>query len=205
MDGHIVAASALDGMDWLVNSSWLAKPFAVANLMVTFATNMPTFLWFNRIAVARPRITNFFKAVRGSEGTTLKIGAAGYCYGGLHVTLLSADEEKVDGKSLIDAGFTAHPSFLTIPKDIEAIKLPYSVAVGHDDMAIGEKYVTQMDDILKAKEKQEEGKGRFESVVIKGAKHGFAVRNNPKDQKQAKMGMQAEDQAVRWFEKWVVG
>ena len=41
-----------------------------------------------------------------------------------------------------------------------------------------------------------------EVVVIPGAKHGFAVRGAPDDEKAVEQGMQAEEQAVAWFEKW---
>ena len=72
--------------------------------------------------------------------------------------MLAADEEKVDGKSLIDCGFTAHPSLLSVPNDMEKVKKPLSVA----------------------------------------------IRGSKEDPEENELGQQAEDQALAWFEKWLV-
>lgn len=48
------------------------------------AGNFVPFLFFNRMSVAKPRIYDFFCALRA--GSNLPIGAAGFCWGGLLVT-----------------------------------------------------------------------------------------------------------------------
>jgi len=48
-----------------------------------------------------------------------KIGAVGYCFGAKYVARLLAGD--------IDAGFNAHPSFVTM-KELAAIKGPMSIA-----------------------------------------------------------------------------
>ena len=136
--------------------------------------------------------------LRAAEGSVLPIGQAGFCWGGKYTALLCADTEKTpDGKSLIDCGFTAHPSRLEVPADLEAVKLPMSISVGDVDLAFKFSQVQEVQKIF-------ERKGRdFEIVVIPGAKHGFAIRGTEKDEVQAKQAKQAEDQAVDWFNKWL--
>jgi len=158
------------------------------------------FLYYTRPSIAKPRVYKFFHALRTNEATSLPLGAAGFCWGGKHVFLLCSDSEKAsNGKSLIDCGFTAHPSNLAIPADAQAVSLPLSVAVGDVDMAMPIKQVKQMKKIL-------EGKGRGEEthtvVVIPGAKHGFAVRAKPDDKVAVEQGVKAEEQAVAWFNRW---
>lgn len=158
------------------------------------------FMFNNRLSVARPRVYAFFHALRAAQGATLPIGAAGFCWGGKYVFELCSDSEKAsNGKSLIDCGFTAHPSGLAIPQDAEAVTKPLSVAVGDADFVMPLAQVETTREILRKKGDM------HEVVVFPGAKHGFAVRGPQDDEKaveQGKQGKQAEDQAVKWFEKW---
>lgn len=115
-----------------------------------------------------------------------------------------ADETKTaEGKSLIDAGFTAHPSQLTMPTDIEAVKLPLCISNGTLDIQIKPDGMEQIKAIFKEKEK-EFGEGKFEMNVVEGAKHGFALRGNPGDEEENARGILAEDQAVDFFSKWLI-
>ena len=174
------------------------------------------FLFFNRLSVSKPRVFKFFQDLRANEATSLPVGVAGFCvspspilvwraaglisfqWGGKFTFLLCSDFEKVgNGKSLVDCGFAAHPSNLVIPADAEAVKLPLSVAVGDADIALPLKQVELTKTILEEKEED-----RHEMVIIPGAKHGFAIRADPADEKAVEQGQQAEDQAVRWFTKW---
>ena len=50
---------------------------------------------------------------------------------------------------------------------------------------------------------ERKGEGRCELVVYEGAKHGFAVRGNPEVERELRQGVEAEDQAVKWFTKWL--
>lgn len=152
------------------------------------------FMFFNRFSVSKPRISEYFHALRAS--TDLKIGAAGYCWGGKFSTLLSHGERAIGGRPLIDAAFTAHPSMLDIPADIVEVNLPYSVAIGTNDMMIGPEALQKFKNSLR-------GKKDVELIVYEVAKHGFAVRGNPLNENEKKQGMQAEEQALRWFSKYL--
>src|ERR1700709_1567649 len=83
-----------------------------------------------RYSVTEPRVFSFVKALRTSpppfETNSLKIGAAGFCWGGRHTLLLAADtpssrvyrhESQVNSSALeplIDCAFTAHPSSVEV-------------------------------------------------------------------------------------------
>ena len=163
--------------------------------------NFIPFIIRNRQSVSWPIISTWTHALRANEAATLPVGAAGFCWGGKHVFLLCRDAEKAaNGKSLIDCGFTAHPSNLVIPADAEAIKLPCSVSIGDIDLALPLAQVNQMKEILEQKNRDEGAK--HEVVIIPGATHGFAVRGNPYEEKAIEHGRQAEVQAIDWFNKW---
>lgn len=84
------------------------------------------------------KVTPFFQSLRSSPETEgLKIGAAGYCWGGKYTVLLTHGPTP-----LIDAGFTAHPSNLVMP-DIEQVKAPLCISVGDIDMAWKIDFVNQ--------------------------------------------------------------
>jgi dienelactone hydrolase len=165
-----------------------------------------------RSSICKPRIFNFFKALRTSPPpfptNDLKIGAAGFCWGGRYTILLAADapstrairhESQLSSPALeplIDCGFTAHPSMVSMPGDIEAVMLPLSVAVGNEDMAMNGPLTEQMKDILEKK------KDDHEVVIMPGANHGFAIRTDPKDPLQMEYADKAEVQAINWFSRW---
>jgi dienelactone hydrolase len=133
---------------------------------------------------------------RRDEGKSTKVGAVGFCWGGYHVTKLAAGELAADGTPIIDAAFTAHPSELKLPDDIQHVTIPYSVSIGDVDFAMPMKDVERMEQILGAASNVDS-----EVVVIPGAKHGFAVRANPEDKAAMSMADQAFEQATNWFKK----
>jgi dienelactone hydrolase len=161
------------------------------------------FLIVNRKSAAQPRIFNFVAAVRKAE-TGLKVGAAGFCWGGKYTMLLAHDEPSsrvtVGGtlQPLIECGFTAHPSLVSLPSDIERVQRPLSVIVGNEDSAMNAAGIRQMEGILKKVD-------HHEVVILEGAKHGFAVRIDPTDELQNNYAKQAEVQAIAWFSKWLQG
>lgn len=100
-------------------------------------------------------------------------------------------------KALIDCGFTAHPSMVNVPSDPEKVEIPISVAVGNEDMAMKPELIRKMEEILMGKKGVEN-----EVVIMKGAKHGFAVRQDKGDEYQVECADKAEKQAIEWFWKW---
>ncbi len=173
--------------DWLTMLVW--KPWwflrALADLI--------PFVYGTRESVVKPRIQAFFQALRASS--PLKTGVVGFCWGGRYAVLLCGDtfQRGTEAQPLVDCGFTAHPSLLSIPSEIEAVERPLSIANGDNDMYMGAKKLQVLKEILEAKQ------AGHEVVVYDGAVHGFAVRGDPRDPRQAELGLQAEDQAVKWF------
>ncbi|KAI3542944.1 dienelactone hydrolase [Colletotrichum filicis] len=175
MNGYAIPATALAMTDKMeAEKSWWRKYFVIAPVMV--ATMLRYFI---------PLVI----ATRSS--------VAGFCWGGKFTVLLSQlAAGPFGGERLIDCGFTAHPSFLTLPGDLEKVVLPLSVANGDDDMMMPRARMVEAKSVLGKKGED------FEIVEYVGATHGFAVRGNPNDQRQAEFGMRAEDQAVGWFRRW---
>lgn len=153
---------------------------------------------YARFSLSMPQVTSFFTALHSNDDATdntLPIGAAGYCWGAKHVVNLAHGQTTENGKRpLIDAAYVAHPSHLDIPTEIEKVKQPISVAIGDNDMALKMPGVNQLKEILSKK-----GDVESEVTIYPGARHGFAVRSNPGDEKEKRQGEEAREQAVHWF------
>lgn len=111
-------------------------------------------------------------------------------------------------KDLVDCIFTAHPSYISIPDEVEGVDVPMSVIVGDADMALKKPQALEMQRLLldkNAVEGKRDGgrKDKYEMVILEGAKHGFAIRTHPDDEREMEMAMRAEDQALSWFGKWL--
>lgn len=111
--------------------------------------------------------------------------------------LLAQGEKGPDGKPLLDAGFTAHPSMLSIPSDIEKIVRPVSFALAETDQQISPEQAIRLKSIVEAKE----GDALGEVEIIKDTGHGFAVRADMKYQDIAKQAAAAEDMCIHWLNK----
>lgn len=205
---HKITAPA----DWF--TAIVYKPLWVFQAL----THMVPFIINCRKSVCTPRVIGFFKDLRSSpapydtKGKPLKIGAAGFCWGGYYTFQLAQDRPSsrvaaAAGSSsggalvpLIDAGFTAHPSMLTIPTDAEPVTVPLSVSVGHNDFALKEANILKMKEILEGKNKKGDDV-QHEVVILKDAKHGFSVRTE-KEPYQIECAEKAEAQAISWFGRW---
>ncbi|SPJ87164.1 uncharacterized protein FTOL_12189 [Fusarium torulosum] len=168
--------------------------------------------WMNRTKTSftYPRVVSFVQALRTSPPTfptnNLKVGVAGFCWGGKHAVLLSQDDaftrvqrhesqiKSTDLEPLIDCAFITHPSNLEVPDDIEAIMVPISVAVSDNYMVLKAAPAKQMKHILEA----ESG---HKVTILPGAKHGFAIRTHPDDKYEMECAEKAEIQAIKWFTK----
>ncbi|KAK5047826.1 hypothetical protein LTR84_006491 [Exophiala bonariae] len=155
----------------------------------------------NRFGVCWPRVTSFLRALREDKSTTLPVGIAGFCWGGLYPFILNHDRPDAktkDGRPLADAFFAAHASSVTVPGDMEAITMNLSYAIGDDDAVMNMQQVRQLQEILARKENVDS-----EVVIYPGAQHGFAVRasRTEPDAKETKQAEEAEKQAVAWFQR----
>lgn len=197
MNGFIPSAGAMHAMESLLSPSpsilttiflkplWLFRVIGAA---------IP-FLIYNGDSVIKPRVFNFHEALRSdAETASLKLGSAGFCWGGKYTILLAQQP------NLIDVAFTAHPSKMAFPEDWDKVQKPLAVAIGDVDLGIKVEMVRDIKTLLEGETKP---KGQNEVVIYEGAKHGFAVRADPKDEKQGKSAEAAFKQAVSWFTKWM--
>lgn len=104
---------------------------------------------------------------------------------------------EIDGKPLIDAGFTAHPSFLSIPADVEKLRRQVSFALAEEDLQISPVQSIKVKRIVEDLPSPATG----ESFIIEGTGHGFAVRADITKDDAAVAAAQPEDQAIAWFGK----
>jgi dienelactone hydrolase len=180
------------------------KPVLVLKVISSFIP----FVFFCRESVTKPRIISYLQALRTDpETSNLKIGVAGFCWGGLHAVKLAQDApstraHRVGAESgqlqpLADVVYTAHPSMVAVPADFEKVTIPLSVAVGDVDFAM------KLADSTKAKDILEKKGDDHEVVIYPGGKHGFAVRGDPSDPTQKELAEQAEAQALAWFKRWI--
>lgn len=212
MNGNAMSPDVLSLMDKITASASIYDTIVNKPVYIyrTLAAAIP---WKTKTKpeVTHPGVVAFLQALRTSSPpfptSDLKIGIAGFCWGGKHAFWLAADPTSTrvvrhgsksgEPESLIDAVFTAHPSYLEVPKDVEAVSIPMSVTVGDADTLMKAPQALKMKEILDAK------KGDFEVSILEGAKHGFAVRTHPEDEKEMECAEKAEVQALEWFARWL--
>lgn len=154
------------------------------------------FSYFNRFDVSWPKVKKYFQDVRTNEGANLPIGAAGFCWGGRHAVYLAHDIKTKDGKPLCDASFIAHPSLVQVPVEIDLVVHPLSMAIGDQDFVCPPAETARFKSAMAALKDVD-----TEVVDYLGSGHGFAVRADPKNKKQMEHSLEAEDQAISWFQK----
>jgi dienelactone hydrolase len=139
------------------------------------------------------------RALRADPTTAnTKIGVVGFCWGGQYTVLLAqndVDSRSTELKPLVDAAFTAHPARLSVPGDVEKAKAPLSLALAESDMWLKPPAVKQLQGLEKGEQ--------YEVVLFPGTNHGFALRQDPKDDLQMAAAEKAEEQALAWFKKWL--
>lgn len=141
----------------------------------------------HREAVTKPLVETFLQAVK-QDPAVKKIGSAGFCWGARYGILFATEGG-------FDAAFGAHPSFLSIPSDLENVTNPVSIAVGDQDT------VMSIDEVHKLKAALAEKPQDTEVEIYPGAIHGFSVRGDLEDPKEVEQKEQAVKQAVAFFQK----
>jgi len=133
-----------------------------------------------------PIMTAVIKALKEEYGVK-KIGGAGYCFGAKPLVRFLK-------KGAIDAGYVAHPSWVTAD-EVRAIEGPLSIAASETDGIFPPEKRHLTEEILK------ETKQPFQINLYSGCSHGFAVRGDITN-KQIKFAKeQAFLQAVFWYDE----
>jgi dienelactone hydrolase len=166
-------------------------------LAITMLQFIP-FKYHNSFQTTWPIVRDFIKSVRENEGSELPIYAAGFCWGGKHVVNLGfGGDVASNGKPLINAGFTGHPSFLEIPSEIEKINIPISFALGDADLVVKAPQIKLIQQVFENEAKADKG----EVQIYEGAGHGFCVRADLFLKDANKHAEESEKQALAWFER----
>jgi dienelactone hydrolase len=122
-------------------------------------------------------------AVKNGNG---KLGIIGFCWGGRYSILAAGGDAP-----MVDAYAAAHPSNLSVPKDVDAIHRPGLFLLAENDFVFSESNVKATEEILS---KKEDAPAEF--VKYPGTKHGFSVRGGPNSAWQRK---QAQEKVIEFF------
>ncbi|EGD90436.1 hypothetical protein H112_01895 [Trichophyton rubrum D6] len=146
--------------------------------------------WFAKYGTdaVDPVIESTIKMLREEHGIE-RLGGVGYCFGGKYVCRFLKD-----GK--LDAGFTAHPSFVS-REELSAIKGPLSIAAAEIDEILTTALRHESEEIL-AKTKQP-----YQITLYGGVSHGFAVRGDLSKPDIMFAKEQALAQALAWFGQYL--
>lgn len=157
------------------------------------------FMLRNSFGKSMPLVKSFLEDVR-KENPTLPIGAAGFCWGGQHTVTFAHGLRSSTGKFYTDAGFTAHPSNLSMPDDIKKVTRPLSIAQATEDIIFTMKQAREAEAIFRQKQ-EKDGLKHLEIKYYEGAGHGFGVRADPNDKEVVKHAEASVLQAVEFFER----
>ncbi|KAA8910811.1 Alpha/Beta hydrolase protein [Sphaerosporella brunnea] len=169
---HVVMPDLFNGDPWLIDEA--ARP-AGLTLQSWLVNHMPE--------QTTPIINKVMAGIK--ELKPEKIGAVGYCFGAKYVTRLLAGE--------IDAGFNAHPSFVTL-EELAAIKKPLSIAAAETDSIFTTELRHQSE--LKLREIG----ATYQINLFSGVEHGFAVRGDLSKPWEKWCKDRAFEQALQWFQ-----
>ncbi|KAL3420300.1 Protein AIM2-like protein 3 [Phlyctema vagabunda] len=195
MNGRAMSPSVIPSTHTLLEKqSWFTTIFIKPLLLLQVLYHVLPWMITCSITKTEAEVIRYFHALRTSpppfETKDLKIGTTGFCWGGKH-TLSSISEP------LIDAAFVAHPTFIKVPDDVEAIRIPISWAVGEEDLQMKAQDVRKVKDILESRKDV-----KHEVQLLPGAKHGFANRTDPDDEVAMAAATRVEEQAKSWFSRW---
>jgi len=136
-----------------------------------------------------PIVEAAIKELRGPLGAK-RIGGVGYCFGGKYVARFLKE-----GK--LDAGYTAHPSFM-MPDELKGIQGPLSIAAAETDHIFPAEKRHETEQILK-----DDLKVPYQVTLYSDVEHGFAVRADISKKAVKYAKEQAFYQAVQWFDEFV--
>lgn len=107
----------------------------------------------------------------------------------------------VSNNAVVDAGYTAHPSFIDA-EELKAINGPLSIAAAETDEIFPPEKRHESEEILKGLSKGEK-KLAYQLNLFSSVEHGFAVRADLSDKRAKFAKEQAFIQAVQWFDNFL--
>ncbi|KAF2711364.1 alpha/beta-hydrolase [Pleomassaria siparia CBS 279.74] len=152
------------------------------DIMEWVRTEMPT------VPIVDPIVEATIKELRGSLGSK-KIGGVGYCFGGKYVCRWLKDGH-------LDAGYTAHPSFVDA-EELQGITGPLSIAAAETDEIFPTPKRRETEDILLKLSIP------YQISLFSDVEHGFAVRADVSIPRVKFAKEQAFFQAITWFDEYI--
>lgn len=140
----------------------------------TVAATLGPWLIKHREANVYPLMQKFLSHLR-ADPSHKKIGAVGFCWGGRYAILLT----HTDANPAVDVAVALHPSFLSLPGEVEKIARPVAVEVGDSDDIIKIQDVETIKEIFAGKE-------GCEVEVYEDQVHGFSIRGDLSVEKDKK-------------------
>lgn len=132
-------------------------------------------------AATLPIVKKILPAIRSEQGIS-KLAAIGYCWGGRYSLLaggsiLGAELEAANGQ--IDCFAACHPSWVTMPGDVEQVQKPGIFICAESDNIFPRKAVQQTKDITARLQKERNlPEGYWQLKQYPGTSHGFAIRGD---------------------------
>ena len=144
--------------------------------------------WNHRQSKTLPIVKTFFQILR-TENPDVKVGVAGFCWGGRYSLLLG--QKKISDTTLVEAVFAGHPSLVSIPADVESPICPASIAVASKDSVFSLASAAKTEKLWK-----DEEDFKYEIVIYEGMDHGFCIRGDMKAEKEKENMNKAVDQVL---------
>ncbi|KAF8243880.1 dienelactone hydrolase family protein [Wilcoxina mikolae CBS 423.85] len=174
-DGYAAHGYQVIMPDLFNGDPWPLSPPEGLTLQAWIANHMPE--------QTQPIVDAVLNSIK-TELKPEKIGAVGYCFGAKYVTRLLAGG--------VDAGFNAHPSFVTL-EELAAIKGPLSIAAAETDTIFTRELRHQ------SEAKLAEIGATYQINLFSGVSHGFSVRGDMTVPQQKWAKEKAFEQALEWF------
>jgi len=172
------------------NETFFQRFWRGVSMVPLYLRIMPFLYSHGNVLYKMPIMSNVIKTLKEQEGIQ-KIGVIGYCYGGKIAVLMGGKHENVPQ---VDAIAAAHPSFLKVPADIEALDRPSLFMFSEVDPMLSKEKADLITSIVKKK-----GVPFSECTMYEKVKHGFAVRGNDKKPEVAAARRAALAQGNRFF------
>jgi len=147
------------------------------------------FVLRNSQASQNTKISGLVAHLRAAQPDA-KLGFVGFCWGGRYAITLNG---------LFDATVSAHPSLVKYPVELENVSKPISFALAATDHGYGAERGRDTEKRLK-----ERGLTEVEVVIYEGVQHGWTIRGDLRDEKKKEARDRARDQAIQWFERFLV-
>lgn len=175
--------------------------------LLASAPSLVTWMMRHKFEPTNKTCMDFLRDLRVATPPNVKIGIAGFCWGGRYAVRAGKDEYKVDvagsKRHLVDAIVALHPSNLDLPADVEEVGVPLSFAWGFEDTNTKIELKGKVEAIHERENKGGRKVPDVDHKVYKPGRHGFAVRGNPDDPQEKACLVDSEKQVLEWFGRYL--